>query len=733
MDEPTEKADSELTSSLASDKKQEGTTTSTVHQQDQTLDTAGSETLIEKKPDSGKESPKEKVDQSNTEKPASEMEIDEPSDSQDNAAEQADTQVTFDPPGIAQTDLNQEESGGESLDSKETETVEIGPTGETASIEEDISMEITDGQEVELMDTSGIETASEETTTVTTETAVTEQRLGREEAVTEQSSTVEASEKGGKPTCCYCGRGRNLDVVELQCSICMKWFHKDCLSINLGNCIPFMMSYTFCCKRCNPNNVEMYSRKVPNFSVLCYVVLANLTAQSRKADPPKTMFSKDGDIIPFIDANWELLTPAQRRTTVTWHSTIVKAMMKDAEMFVFKEKPDNPDENDEEYPLFGLLDQDLSKIGPNYDPRGDATQKSGSLSSSLNGNSGLLMTNVGRGRGARKRGLDSSQNLGANKKTKGELSASLRVSQHGYPLEHPFNKDGYRYTLTENDPHAPAALFDEDIWIGKPIPAHLYRKALSTQVLLALHDRAPQLKISSDRLTVSGEKGYSMVRSTHGVRYGTWYFEVTINEMPENTATRIGWSQPLGNLQAPLGYDKFGYSWRSRKGTKFHQSRGTRYTDGYGEGDVLGCLILLPENIDKSRILPDTYKNRTLIKFKSHLYFEEKDEPTETEKSLKVTPGSKISFYKNGKNQGTAFSDIHDGLYYPCVSLYKSCSATVNFGPKFKHPPTDVGDYKPISDLAEISQVEQTLSDAIFHVEHEKMYEDAARGILVVF
>lgn len=35
------------------------------------------------------------------------------------------------------------------------------------------------------------------------------------------------------------------------------------------------------------------------------------------------------------------------------------------------------------------------------------------------GNSGLLMTNAGRGRGARKRGLDSSQNLGANKKAKG--------------------------------------------------------------------------------------------------------------------------------------------------------------------------------------------------------------------------------------------------------------------------------------------------------------------------
>lgn len=41
-------------------------------------------------------------------------------------------------------------------------------------------------------------------------------------------------------------------------------------------------------------------------------------------------------------------------------------------------------------------------------------------------------------------------------------------------------------------------------------------------VLLALHDRAPQLKIAEDRLAVTGEKGYCMVRATHGklqVRY----------------------------------------------------------------------------------------------------------------------------------------------------------------------------------------------------------------------
>lgn len=57
---------------------------------------------------------------------------------------------------------------------------------------------------------------------------------------------------------------------------------------------------------------------------------------------------------------------------------------------------------------------------------------------------------------------------------------------------------------------------------------------------------APQLKISDDRLTVTGEKGYSMVRASHGVRKGAWFFEVTVDDMPAETAARLGWSQPLG-------------------------------------------------------------------------------------------------------------------------------------------------------------------------------------------
>ena len=59
--------------------------------------------------------------------------------------------------------------------------------------------------------------------------------------------------------------------------------------------------------------------------------------------------------------------------------------------------------------------------------------------------------------------------------------------------------------------------FDESSdWAGKPIPGWLYRTLSPSSVLLALHDRAPQLRISEDRLAVTGEKGYCMVRATHG-------------------------------------------------------------------------------------------------------------------------------------------------------------------------------------------------------------------------
>lgn len=102
-----------------------------------------------------------------------------------------------------------------------------------------------------------------------------------------------------------------------------------------------------------------------------------------------------------------------------------------------------------------------------------------------------------------------------------DLNAIVKLPAHGYPLEHPFNKDGYRYILAEPDPHAPFRQeYDENPdWAGKPIPGWLYRVLTPNNVLVALHDRAPQIKVSEDRMQVTGEKGYCMARCTHGEFY----------------------------------------------------------------------------------------------------------------------------------------------------------------------------------------------------------------------
>lgn len=512
-----------------------------------------------------------------------------------------------------------------------------------------------------------------------------------------------ATEKSG----CYCSKDRNLNSIELQCSACFKWFHQECVTVIIGKCVSFLTNYTFMCKICNATGIESFVKKQSNFTQICLSAIANLAQKSVAEGNPKTLFSRDKEIIPYVDKHWESLSTMQRRIKQTWHTTIHKTMLKEVDIFTSKESP-IPNKSGEIEQLFGLTIQDLQKIGPGFE-----TQLRQSVKTSD------FMFGFGKGRGAKRKVTQDAATTSSTKKPKSDLTMP-KLPPHGYPLEHPFNKDGYRYILAEPDPHAPFRQeFDESSdWAGKPIPGWLYRTLVPNNVLLAMHDRAPQLKVSDDRLSVIGEKGYCMIRATHGVNRGTWYYECTIEEMSEGAAARLGWSQSLGNLQAPLGYDKFGYSWRSRKGTKFHQSRGKHYSDsGYNQGDVLGFLIHLPFD-DYTIPLPQTYKDKPLVKFKSYLYFEEKDEVQLTLKSLRELNGSKIIFYKNGVNMGTAFDNIFGGTYFPALSLYKNCTVALNCGPNFKHPPKDIR-FKGMFEAGHEALVEQTTTDLIFFAENE--------------
>uniref|UniRef100_A0A8C4QHN1 Ash2 like, histone lysine methyltransferase complex subunit n=1 Tax=Eptatretus burgeri TaxID=7764 RepID=A0A8C4QHN1_EPTBU len=511
---------------------------------------------------------------------------------------------------------------------------------------------------------------------------------------------------------------RNLGSVEFQCATCLKWFKADSFNLDTGNCLPFITNYVFHCNGCHHTRNTYFLRKQANLKEMCVTTLANLTWRSRcKDNHPTTLFSKDKDIIPFIDQFWESLTTRPRPSKQTWPTNIVKTMCKERDVFLVKEEPDLGCRQQEgDFPRFGLLDQDLAAIGPLYESArqvGTAVPLAGFNGAAATG------SGVGKGRGTKRKQDGATGTVG--KRTRNDsIFPSQRLPPHGFPLDHPFNKDGYRYVLAEPDPHAPdPERVELDSWAGKPIPGELYRACLHTKVLFALHDRAPQLKISDDRLTVTGEKGYSMVRASHYVHKGVCFYEISIDSMPPDSAARIGWSQSLGNLQAPLGFDKFSYSWRSRKGTKFHQSRGLHYAkQGYGEGDTVGCMIYLAHNNHANPSLPDTYKDKALIKFKSYLYFEEKDLVEKAERDLKPAPKNKMSFYRNGQNQGVAFEDIFDGNYYPAISLYRNCTVTVNFGPIFKFPPKDTI-YQPVSEMAWRAVVESSLADLLYHVETE--------------
>lgn len=85
-----------------------------------------------------------------------------------------------------------------------------------------------------------------------------------------------------------------------------------------------------------------------------------------------------------------------------------------------------------------------------------------------------------------------------------------------------------------------------------------------------------------------------------------------------------------------------------------------------------------------------------MIKFKSHLYYEEQSQDSSRDalKCLKPLIGSKIIYYKNGECFNESAVDLYDGKYFPTVSLYKNCTLSLNFGPNFKYPPPQTDDFK---------------------------------------
>lgn len=173
----------------------------------------------------------------------------------------------------------------------------------------------------------------------------------------------------------------------------------------------------------------------------------------------------------------------------------------------------------------------------------------------------------------------------------------------------------------------------EDAVLITPVPRFPDKSDDSADAAVCLSKvyKAEKVELSDDRLSAGSSKGYRMVRATRGVQAGAWYFEVKVVKLGPTGHTRLGWSTEKGDLQAPVGYDGNSFGYRDVEGSKVHKAVRERYGEGYGEGDVVGFYISLPDG--------DSYAPKTpqFVWYKGQSYAypaDGKDEPP------KVVPGA---------------------------------------------------------------------------------------------
>lgn len=544
------------------------------------------------------------------------------------------------------------------------------------------------------------------------------------------------SSKGGRgrppapktaQTCvCYCDGKRELGSVEVFCSQCLKWYHGRCLKeyndLSTSG-VPFMICYTFTCKQCRPA-AEDWKAKKADLVQMCVTVFATLSAEKLKDEGKLsadnipddfTYLSLKDIVVPYMEKNWYMLTSLKPRKD--WVSTLAPTLLKERNVFV--QHNDNDD-------LFALAEKNLALLGPLH----EAVKQIGKRPATERENREpreLPPIEGPKTRGASKRRHAEAPAPGKKQKlTSRAADYSSTATPGGAQIDIPFSKDGYRYYLTEKDPNVPEdPEWDPDQPSAYVIPNYQHRVLLNPTVNVSSNDRAFQLSISGQ--TVTGFEGYAMIRASHGVAKGTWYFEVNFDDQPEDSHIRIGWSQRHAALQACVGYSKFSYGWRSKHGTKFHDARGKKYHfGGFKQGDTLGCLIhlpvdekiMVPANQPSESYLPPSHKSGALINFKSNLFFEVHEESSEVLKTLQEMTGSYIEFFHNGKSCGKAYENIYAGTYFPSVSLFKNATVTMNLGPKYKSLPHGT---TGIHMRAEEQQHEQALSDMLYLVSSEEV------------
>lgn len=273
----------------------------------------------------------------------------------------------------------------------------------------------------------------------------------------------------------------------------------------------------------------------------------------------------------------------------------------------------------------------------------------------------------------------------------------------------PLNKRGFKYK-----PCRPNQAFLSNLYSTTDYAPH--------KVRVSYFDRSSGIACSEDMNGVTTQHGWLSARSNVGVREGKWYFEfeiVNANNETGKSHVRVGVARKEAALEAPVGFDGYGYGLRDLNGQKVTLSRPKPFMEneeGFKSGDTIGFLIELPsleqqrkyneqfakdlhstkirkkagqlaadEEEKKLNLHLNIVRDQIPIKYKNALYFEQFEytptkqmdhllnpvtvfgekaflETVDKPPTLPTIPQSKITVFKNGQSHGTMFEDLYSFL-----------------------------------------------------------------------
>lgn len=183
----------------------------------------------------------------------------------------------------------------------------------------------------------------------------------------------------------------------------------------------------------------------------------------------------------------------------------------------------------------------------------------------------------------------------------------------------------------------------------------------------SLSHSAPQLQVVDGTVSMPCCKGYCSSKASHGVEKGSWYFEVEIIK----GSVRVGWSQALSDIQAPVGYDEYGYGISNKQSKIFHCSRGYSVDFDLSQVKRLGCLLSISEEMELDEL---TRKEQIEKKYPPLNFL------TSYNVKQEILKNGSIKFFADGQEiVKEKFENIYRAKYFPTVSIFGDAVVKVVF------------------------------------------------------